>query len=108
MKKLSYEDGHLVLRNFDGTLWWNSHWVDLKGSYTGEPSEGGYKEIWVAGKVIENHDYYKEPKEEKDEEYSLLEEKAKLFEEFMALCTDSSPLRLMENLGELYQKGLKL
>ena len=53
MKKLSYEDGHLVLRDLDGTLFWSSHWVDMKGSYVGEYSEGGYKEIIIEGKLIE-------------------------------------------------------
>ena len=38
----------------------------------------------------------------------ILEKKAKMFDEFMKLCTDGSPVDLMKNLGELYQKGLKL
>ena len=62
MKKLSYEDGHVVLRDLDGTLYWSSHWVDMKKSYVGEPCIGGYKEILIEGKLIEKHDYYKEDK----------------------------------------------
>jgi hypothetical protein len=62
MVKLSYEDGHLVIRNMNGILVWNSHWVDMKGSYVGEPSEGGYKEIILTGELIEKHDYYPEDK----------------------------------------------
>ncbi len=38
----------------------------------------------------------------------ILQKKALLFDEFMKLCTDSSPVDFMKNLGELYQKGLKL
>lgn len=64
MKKLSYEGGHLVIRNMDGTLHWNSHWVDMKGSYDDEYCEGGYKEILIEGILIENHDYNGEKKYE--------------------------------------------
>lgn len=62
MKKLSYEDGHLVLRDMDGTLYWSSHWVDMKGSYVGEYDEGGYKEILIEGKLIQKTDYSEDDK----------------------------------------------
>lgn len=60
MVKLSYEDGHLVLRDMKGFLVWNSHYVDMKGSYVGEFCEGGYKEIFITGELIEKHDYHPE------------------------------------------------
>ncbi len=62
MVKLTYESGHIVLRNMDGTLHWNSHIADMKGCYTDEPDEGGYKEIFIEGNLIEKHDYYPEDK----------------------------------------------
>jgi hypothetical protein len=46
----------------DGTLLWNSHIVNMKGCYTDEPDEGGYKEIFLVGNLIEKHDYYPEDK----------------------------------------------
>lgn len=59
MKKLQYEDGHVVIREMDGTLYWSSHWVDMKHSYVGEPStDGGYKTILLEGSLIEDNDYY--------------------------------------------------
>lgn len=57
MKKLSFEDGNVVVRNMDGTLHWNSHWADMKGSHDGDCREGGYKEILIEGILIENNDY---------------------------------------------------
>ena len=62
MKKLKYEGGHLVLRNEDGTLFWKSHWVEMKGSYADEYLEGGYKEIWIEGELTEKSDYYPDKK----------------------------------------------
>lgn len=62
MKKLSYENGHLVLRNEDGTLFWNTHWVDMKDSYVDEPSEGGYKEVWITGELTERSIFYPDKK----------------------------------------------
>lgn len=50
-KKLSFENGYIVLRDEDGKLFWSSHWSDLKNSYitspSGEPMKGGYKEIYI-------------------------------------------------------------
>lgn len=60
MFKLKYESGHIVIRNPEGFLHWSSHWGDMKGSYEGEPCEGGYKEILLTGELIEKHDYYGE------------------------------------------------
>lgn len=60
MKKLSYEAGHLVLRNLDGTLFWSSHWVDLKGSYSDEPDSGGYKQVLLTGTLEIKSDYSEE------------------------------------------------
>jgi hypothetical protein len=51
MKKLSYEDGLLVLRDLDGKLFWSSHWVDLKGSCVNGDNSGGYKEILLEGNL---------------------------------------------------------
>lgn len=60
MKKLSYEDGHLVLRNLDGKLFWSSHWVDLKGSYIDCNKLGGYKEILIEGTLTMKSDFTEE------------------------------------------------
>lgn len=49
MKKLSFEDGHIVLRNLDGTLFWSRHWVDMKGSYEKDEDNGGYIEVFLDG-----------------------------------------------------------
>ena len=57
MKKLSFENGHIVLRNLDGTLAWSRHWVDMKGSYEGERDEGGYVEVLIEGKLVQNSHY---------------------------------------------------
>lgn len=57
MKKLSYEDGHIVIRNMDGTLFWSSHWGEMKGSYVGKPDPGGYKEILIEGTLFEKSLY---------------------------------------------------
>ncbi len=54
MKKLSYEDGHIVLRSEDGNLFWNSHVIDLKDD------EGGFKTILIEGKLIEKSEYRKD------------------------------------------------
>ena len=62
MKKLTYEDGYIVVRNMDGTLFWSSHWGDVKGSYVEERSKGGYKTILLEGTLIEDNDYYGEKK----------------------------------------------
>jgi hypothetical protein len=62
MKKLSYEDGHVVLRDMDGTLYWSSHWVDMKRSFIGDPCDAGYIEIFIEGVLIEKNDYYKDDK----------------------------------------------
>jgi hypothetical protein len=34
----------------------------MKGSYVGEYSKGGYKEILIEGKLIEKNDYVKDDK----------------------------------------------
>ena len=59
MKKLSYEDGQLVLRSEDGTLFWSSHRIDIKGSFGDgkESDDGGYKEVWIEGMLIETSDF---------------------------------------------------
>lgn len=63
MKKLTFEDGHLVLRNQDGTLFWSSHVVDIKDSYVGKQDGGGYKEVWIdGGKLVEKNLFQKEDK----------------------------------------------
>ncbi len=62
MVKLKYEDGHVVIRNMNGFLVWSSHWGDMKGSYVDEPCEGGYKEIYLTGELIEKNDYNAEDK----------------------------------------------
>ena len=46
----------------DGTLFWSSHWGDVKGSYVEERSKGGYKTILLEGTLIEDNDYYGEKK----------------------------------------------
>ena len=56
MKKLTYEDGHIVIRDGDGKLFWSSHYVDLKDE------GGGYKEIYLEGKLIEKNDFSSEDK----------------------------------------------
>jgi hypothetical protein len=64
---ISFESDHIVIRNSDGKLFWNSHVVDLKGSYLEECDNsegGGYKEIFIKGGVlIEKSDYREEIKE---------------------------------------------
>jgi hypothetical protein len=60
MKKLSFEDGHLVLRDLDGKLFWSRHWVDMKGSFTGEPDDGGYIEVFIEGKLTQKSDFSEE------------------------------------------------
>jgi hypothetical protein len=61
MKKLSLEEGHLVLRNLDGTLFWSRHWGDMIGSYQGHYDGGGYIEIFIEGTL---HQKSKYPEEE--------------------------------------------
>lgn len=48
-KKLSFEDGHIVLRDEDGKLFWNRHWVDMKGSHIDDDDNGGYVEVFIEG-----------------------------------------------------------
>lgn len=55
MKKLSYEDGHLVIRDLDGKLYWSAHVIDVVNSYQGKPELGGYKEILIEGKLTETN-----------------------------------------------------
>ena len=62
MKKLSYEDGCLVLRDLDGKLFWSSHWVDLKGSCINCDKSGGYKTILISGELTEQSDFSDETK----------------------------------------------
>lgn len=63
MKKLSYEDGHLVLRKLDGKLFWSSHWVDLKGSCMDCDKSGGYKEIFLEGTLTIKSAFAEEEKQ---------------------------------------------
>lgn len=63
MKRLSYENGNIVLRDLDGKLHWSRHWVDMKGSYVGENDGGGYIEVLIDGKLIQNSDYHSEGQE---------------------------------------------
>jgi hypothetical protein len=63
MKKLSYEDGHLVFRNLDGKLFWSSHWVDLKGSYIDCDKSGGYKQILLEGTLTIKSDFAEEERQ---------------------------------------------
>jgi hypothetical protein len=63
MKKLSFEDGHIVLRNLDGTLAWSRHWVDMKGSYIGDKDGGGYIEVLLEGKIFQKSDFHQEEME---------------------------------------------
>jgi hypothetical protein len=60
MKKLSFENGHIVLRNLDGTLAWSRHWVDMKKSYIGEKDDGGYIEVFIEGTLIQKSDFIDE------------------------------------------------
>jgi len=60
MKKLSFEDGHLVLRDLDGKLCWSRHWVDMIGSYKGDDEDGGYIEIFIEGTLHQKSKYSKE------------------------------------------------
>jgi hypothetical protein len=63
MKKLSLEEGHLVLRNLDGTLCWSRHWIDMIGSYRDIQNDGGgYIEIFIEGTL---HQKSKYPEEER-------------------------------------------
>jgi hypothetical protein len=61
MKKLSLEEGHLVLRDLDGTLCWSRHWIDMIGSYRDLQNDGGYIEIFIEGTL---HQKSKYPEEE--------------------------------------------
>lgn len=61
MKKLSFEDGYLVLRDFDGKLCWSRHWVDMIGSHKGDDDDdGGYIEIFIEGTLHQKSKYSKE------------------------------------------------
>jgi hypothetical protein len=60
MKKLSLEEGHLVLRDLDGTLCWSRHWVDMIGSYQGNNDGGGYIEIFIEGTLHQKSKYSEE------------------------------------------------
>jgi hypothetical protein len=62
MKKLSFEDGHLVLRDLDGKLYWSRHWLDMIGSHHGDNYNGGYIEIFIEGTL---HQKSKYPEEER-------------------------------------------
>jgi len=66
MKKLSFEDGHLVLRDLDGKLCWSRHWVDVVGSYEGEFVDGGYVEIFIEGTL-----HQKSKHSEEERKYEL-------------------------------------
>ncbi len=62
-KKLSFEDGHIVLRDEDGKLFWNRHWVDMKGSCAdGGSKEGGYVEVFIEGdfSIVTKSDFQEE------------------------------------------------
>jgi hypothetical protein len=65
MKKLSLENGDLVLRNLDGTLFWSRHWVDMIGSYQVTPDGGGYVEIFIEGTLTQKSEFSTENKEYK-------------------------------------------
>ncbi len=43
---------------------------------------------------------------EEDRQLERIRKKAEICDDFIQLCTHSNPLRLMESLGELYQKAL--
>ena len=43
---------------------------------------------------------------EEDRQLTIIRKKAEICDDFVELCIKSSPLRLMESLGELYQKAL--
>jgi hypothetical protein len=61
MKKLSLEEGHLVLRDLDGTLCWSRHWVDMIGSYRDLQNDGGgYIEIFIEGTLHQKSKYSEE------------------------------------------------
>jgi hypothetical protein len=62
MKKLSFEKGHLVLRDLDGKFCWSRHWGDMVGSYEGEFVDDGYIEIFIEGTL---HQKSKYPKKER-------------------------------------------
>lgn len=47
--KLTYEDGHIVLRKENGTLFWSTHNIDIKDE------GGGYKEIIITGELQETN-----------------------------------------------------
>ena len=60
MKKLSFEDGQLVLRNLDGTLCWSRHWVDMIGSCEKDCDDGGYIEVFIEGTLHQKSKYSEE------------------------------------------------
>jgi hypothetical protein len=61
-KKLSFENGHIVLRDEDGKLFWSRHWVDMKGSYNDSDDGGGYVEIFIEGdfSIVTKSDFQEE------------------------------------------------
>jgi hypothetical protein len=62
-KKLSFEAGHLVLRDEDGKLFWSRHWIDIKGSYSEDSYDsGGYVEVFIEGdfSVVTKSDFQEE------------------------------------------------
>lgn len=62
MKKLSYENGDIVIRDIDGTLVWSAHIADTIGCYQGEFTQGGYKTILLEGNLFEKCPYYETKK----------------------------------------------
>jgi hypothetical protein len=60
MKKLSFQDGNLVLRDLDGKLGWSRHWVDMIGSHYGDNDGGGYIEIFIEGTLHQKSKYSEE------------------------------------------------
>lgn len=62
MKRLTYENGHIIIREMDGTLFWSSHWLDIRDAYNDEYSEGGYKTILIEGTLTEKNIYLKDKK----------------------------------------------
>ena len=62
-KKLSFENGHIVLRDEDGKLFWNRHWIDMKGSYDDCGGDvGGYVEVFIEGdfSIVTKSDFQEE------------------------------------------------
>ena len=57
MKKLSFEDGRIVLRNLDGTFFWARHWYDLKNS-----DRNGYVDVCIEGTLTQESEFFKETK----------------------------------------------